>query len=75
MYVLLPINIGGELQGSIEENISIEDAIWCDVPESRRHLPCSGCVEVISAFPLPLDNDVDVVASQYWEGEDTDEGN
>ena len=25
MYVLLPINIGGELQGSIEENICIEE--------------------------------------------------
>ena len=27
MYVLLAINIGGEVQGSIEENICIEDAI------------------------------------------------
>ena len=65
MYVLLPINIGGELQGSIEENISIEHAMWCDGPESRTHLPWSRCMEAMSAFPLSLNNDVDVVASWY----------
>ena len=67
MYVLLPINIGGEAQGSIEENISIEDSIWCDAPKSRSHLPCSGCVEAMSACPLPLDDDVDVEVVWCWE--------
>ena len=60
MYVLLPINIGGELQGSIKENISIEIIIWCDAPKSRSHLPCSRCVEAMSACLLLLDDDVDI---------------
>ena len=50
--------------------------MWSDASKLGSHLPYSGCVEGMSSFSLPLDDDVDVDDAWYWEeGEDTDEGN
>ena len=50
MYVLLPMKILGELQGSKVENIYIEDAIMCHALESESHLPFLGLVEAKSSL-------------------------